>query len=311
MRTSACRHVLLTLALVLLPVGLSFAAGQPETAVSPDRETQRTISFTIVYDNNPYDDRVEPGNGFACLIEGLDKTILFDTGGDGERLLENMEKLGIDPATVDVIFISHNHADHVGGLEAFLAQNPRVTVYLPQRGLTDLLAVVQRTPARAVAIAGGRIICPGAYSTGPAGDWLKEQALVVETPRGPVLVTGCAHSFVNRRPSLPTAGLPRPGIWLTARRAKDLAKRNLHLVVGGYHLHENSAQEVEEIAQGLKDDGVEFVAPTHCTPDSAKVVLQRTFGDRCLRVGVGWKMVIGPEERDAAGPEGTRSGAEE
>jgi len=48
---------------------------------------------TIVYDNNRYDRRLIPAWGFSCVVTVPDKTILFDTGGDGGILLDNMKKL--------------------------------------------------------------------------------------------------------------------------------------------------------------------------------------------------------------------------
>lgn len=90
------------------------------------------LTITIVYDNNRYDERLETAWGFSCLVEGLEKTILFDTGGDSAMLLRNMSKLRIDPQSVDVIVISHIHCDHLGGLSGLLEENNNVTVYLPQ-----------------------------------------------------------------------------------------------------------------------------------------------------------------------------------
>jgi len=49
--------------------------------------------ITVICDNNPYKEGLETGRGFSCVIGGLEKTILFDTGGDGQRLLANMKKL--------------------------------------------------------------------------------------------------------------------------------------------------------------------------------------------------------------------------
>ncbi|GAI83774.1 unnamed protein product, partial [marine sediment metagenome] len=42
-----------------------------------------------------------------------------------------MEKLDIDPAVIEEVFISHDHWDHTGGLSDFLKINP-VKVYIPQ-----------------------------------------------------------------------------------------------------------------------------------------------------------------------------------
>jgi len=51
--------------------------------------------------------------GFSALVEGENiSRILFDTGANGNILLSNMEKLNIDPITIDKVFISHAHFDH-------------------------------------------------------------------------------------------------------------------------------------------------------------------------------------------------------
>ena len=88
--------------------------------------TAEDLTITIVYDNNPYNEELETRWGFSCLIEGLEKTILFDVGGEGSVLLKNMEKLKIDPKKVNVIVLSHIHYDHIGGLSDFLKKNPLV-----------------------------------------------------------------------------------------------------------------------------------------------------------------------------------------
>ncbi|GAH88005.1 unnamed protein product, partial [marine sediment metagenome] len=56
----------------------------------------KNLTITIIYDNNPYNEELETRWGFSCLVEGLEKTILFDVGGEGSVLLKNMEKLKID-----------------------------------------------------------------------------------------------------------------------------------------------------------------------------------------------------------------------
>jgi len=85
-----------------------------ETVSAPSQKQatdQNDIQITVVYDNNPFDQRLQTAWGFACLIEGTEKTVLFDTGENGGILLSNMLKLAIKPIQVDTVVISHAHHD--------------------------------------------------------------------------------------------------------------------------------------------------------------------------------------------------------
>jgi beta-lactamase superfamily II metal-dependent hydrolase len=89
------------------------------------------VRITVLYDNTATCPGTQAGWGFSCLIEGLEKTVLFDTGADGDILLSNMEILEIEPEEIDVVVLSHDHDDHTGGLAEIVARNPDVTVYYP------------------------------------------------------------------------------------------------------------------------------------------------------------------------------------
>jgi hypothetical protein len=121
-------------ALLTLAGGCRAPANQPEEPVAEAKTTRRdgSIVVTVVYDNYPYDKRLQTAWGFACVVTGAPKTILFDTGGDGRILLANMRACGIKPDEIEAVVLSHVHADHTGGLEAFLQANHNVTVYMPQ-----------------------------------------------------------------------------------------------------------------------------------------------------------------------------------
>ena len=80
--------------------------GKPEAELAPDEEEIKPggeAIITIVYDNNEYDSRLTSAWGFSCVVKLPEKTILFDTGGDGGILLDNMKKLGISPSEIDAI----------------------------------------------------------------------------------------------------------------------------------------------------------------------------------------------------------------
>ena len=89
------------------------------------------ITLISVYDNYKVNPELKTAWGFGLVIETPNERILFDTGGNSEILLFNMKKLGIDPKSIDKIVISHIHGDHLGGLEGFLKENNKVTVFIP------------------------------------------------------------------------------------------------------------------------------------------------------------------------------------
>lgn len=59
-----------------------------------------------------------PSSVCAVLVEYQDSKLLFDSGNgiDDSRLLPTLDSLGIQPADIDYIFLTHLHGDHIGGL---------------------------------------------------------------------------------------------------------------------------------------------------------------------------------------------------
>jgi 7,8-dihydropterin-6-yl-methyl-4-(beta-D-ribofuranosyl)aminobenzene 5'-phosphate synthase len=113
-------------------VSLIFAALALTSAdaahASPDVAQPDELRITVLFNNVPYRTGLTPGWGFSCLIEGADKTILFDTGGDGAVLLANMRHLGLSPKNVEFVVLSHIHIDHTGGPDELLAEHADLEV---------------------------------------------------------------------------------------------------------------------------------------------------------------------------------------
>ncbi len=61
------------------------------------------ITITMLFNNVAHDQHILTGWGLACLIEGRDKTILFDTGSDGRVLISNMKELWADEGLRDAL----------------------------------------------------------------------------------------------------------------------------------------------------------------------------------------------------------------
>jgi 7,8-dihydropterin-6-yl-methyl-4-(beta-D-ribofuranosyl)aminobenzene 5'-phosphate synthase len=216
--------------------------------------TSQEIEFTVAYDDVPLDPLVETSHGFSCLIEKMDKTILFDTGGDGHLLLDNLQKLNKDPNHIDILVLSHQHWDHSGGLFTVLRSTGPVAAYMPKAFPVSLAAHAKRLGADVTIVDGPIEIIPGVHSTGQmGGDELargrREQSLVLDTADGTVVLTGCAH----------------PGIVNIVKRAREVLSGDIAYALGGFHLQDTDDPAVKDVIDELKALGIKKMGASHCT----------------------------------------------
>ncbi len=186
------------------------------------------MKITIVYDNTAFKEGFIADWGFSCLVEAHGKRILFDAGAKGAVLLNNMEKLGIDPQSLDGVFVSHAHWDHTGGLADLLRAAP-LKVFVP-----DYCPDV-RGAEPCERISEGAEIFENVYSTGTLKD--SEQSMVVRQGEDTVVIVGCAH----------------PGVREILEAAEKIGKPTV--LIGGLH-------GFDELA--LLED-LRMVCPAHCT----------------------------------------------
>jgi 7,8-dihydropterin-6-yl-methyl-4-(beta-D-ribofuranosyl)aminobenzene 5'-phosphate synthase len=123
-----------SMAMVLLGLIFPLAYGQVRIAnpsLSP-QGTSGTVVITVLFDNAAYEKSFKPGWGFACFIQGLEKTLLFDTGANADIFQHNMKQARIDPEKIQYLVISHGHGDHTGGLESVAGGKGLQALYLPE-----------------------------------------------------------------------------------------------------------------------------------------------------------------------------------
>ncbi len=270
-------------AAVLLTVALGFGGSLFSRAASTEsvaaQAGARPISFTILYDNYPSQKGLTLDNGFSCLIQGTEKNILFDTGANGDVLFKNFAALKLDPMSVDLVVISHVHGDHSGGLLPFLAKKGACQVFLPASASADFVQRVEAAKGKVVLVKEPLSVCEGVFSTGPIyapGPLLDEQGLAVDTPKGLVILTGCAH----------------PGIVQVVEKAKSVMPKEIYLVMGGFHLGGRPQADLEMISRRLRDLGVQNLAASHCTGDQAIALFKKDFGKNYIPIGVGKQIII-------------------
>lgn len=243
------------------------------------QEVINPIKFTILYDNYVFTEGTKADWGFSCLIEGTEKTILFDTGTHSEILLYNAAQLGVDLKKVDQIVISHNHGDHIGGLFSVLDIKHDIPVYLPVSFPSEFVSRVENKKAKVISIDEPLEICRDIYLTGEMGDRIKEQSLIINTNKGLVIVTGCSHQ----------------GIVNILKRAQEMFDKQIYLVFGGFHLMAKSDAELKEIIRSFKEIGVMKCGATHCTGDKAIAMFKEAYGSNYIPMGTGKVLeVTGP-----------------
>ena len=207
--------------------------------------------------------------GFSCIVEAQ-KKILFDTGCNGVELLFNLKKLGYTPKDFDILFLSHQHWDHIGGLFEILEENKNLKVFALESFSSHLKDEI-RKKAELIEVKEERKIFENVYNTGLIKNNLDEQSLILKTEKGLVIIIGCSH----------------PGIVNIIKKAKEMLKENVYLVVGGFHLFALNDLEIEEILRSFRDLEVEKVAPCHCTGEKVISIFKKEYKENFIEAEFG------------------------
>ncbi|MBU8922332.1 MAG: MBL fold metallo-hydrolase [Bacteroidales bacterium] len=280
----------LTIILCLFTLGVTLPSGS---------SAQSDPVIKVIYNNVVDDEDFERAGGFSCVVEGLEKTILFDTGGNGTILMKNMAKMGIDPGSIDLVLLSHFHWDHTEGLDEFLKKNSKVIVFAPASFPDEWKTGLRRNKIRLVDVSGPMILCEDVFTTGERGSEIVEQSLLIKTTGGTILITGCAH----------------PGIVSIVEKAMDLTGKQVLLAMGGFHLRDHSEEELGQVLQGFSDLGVVYCGASHCTGDEQIAAIKDAYGERYVNTGVGsiidvskfeWRPSSGTESGEQADREENR-----
>ena len=206
----------------------------------------------------------------------IGEDILFDTFGDPGVLLNNMRKFNIDAAKIKHIVLSHDDWDHIAGLWYLLPDRKDITVYVCPGFKREIKDRIASFGVKVVEAGETVQIKENIYSTGElygesGGRKIYEQSVVVKTSDGLAVICGCAH----------------PGVVKIAKKAKDIFKANVHWLIGGFHLKDNSDETNARIIRELQDLGVSKIVPMHCTGKHATEAMREAFGQGFVRVKEG------------------------
>lgn len=192
------------------------------------------MKMVILADNNPHPEiDLLTEHGISIYFEAGGFKWLYDTGAS-DKFLINAGKLGVDIEDVDFLVLSHGHADHTGGLEAFTGVNKKAQIivsanvkgkkFFSRRGSGKReiglnLPLLERNSGRITFVSGNMrvirdiaLICefPKLYDAPRANIHLTtedsfgerpdgfthEMALVIERNEGVAVLSGCSHNGV-------------------------------------------------------------------------------------------------------------------
>ena len=275
------------------------SAGAP--GAFPDR-------VTILYDAFTGKTQVTPDWGYAALVEFEGKRILFDTGNDAAIFQANVTQLKVDLTRLDLVVLSHRHGDHTSGLRYLLSVNPSVQVYAPRdepfqtttpptffknkdAGLSSKMQyfgghVPTPPPGHGTAwpgvlfhtVEGHQDVTPHIHlvstlSETPGFRDMPELSLVLDTPRGPIVIVGCSHPGIEN---------------ILASVTKQTGAPRIYEVIGGMHLLLATPDQLNHTFSEVFDRyHVQRMAPGHCTGEQVFALLQQRLGNEYVYAGLG------------------------
>lgn len=100
--------------------------------------------------------------GNAAVLEAGDACVLIDCGISYRQLGWRMKVLGMSPGQIQAVLLTHEHDDHVRGLEVFLRHHR-----VPVLATAGTVEAMPRPPADAQLLASGRELCLGSLEVLP------------------------------------------------------------------------------------------------------------------------------------------------
>lgn len=269
----------------------------------------RELIATVLVENTPTEGLgSEHGLSVHLRYGGLE--ILLDFG-QSDIFAQNAELLGCNLSRIELAVLSHAHYDHANGMSAFFERNDRAQLYLsgacqencwstkggtaeahyigigkglleryhdrlssvPTAAVSTIAPGVHLVPHSTPGLAeqglgAGMLLCEGDQWKGD--DFAHEMSLVFEldgAARTLAVFSSCSH-----------AGLPT----IAREVSTAFPDWRISVYVGGLHLVHANDEEITQVAQAVRDFGIEQLYTGHCTGVHATQLLESLLPDRVV-----------------------------
>jgi 7,8-dihydropterin-6-yl-methyl-4-(beta-D-ribofuranosyl)aminobenzene 5'-phosphate synthase len=226
----------------------------------------------------------DPKNAAGCsslidmeTLDGRHHKFLMDTGWDHQYMDECFKREGIDKmlksGEIEFLFSTHEHLDHLWGLETVLKYNPKIKIFVPSTFYPEGMHLIR----------GAEFITPGAKNRIPHKGKLVQlkpghinklyngcAAVAFDLPivirvrgeqslyfnvkdKGIVCVTGCCHQKILT--------------FAEYARKKLVGGDNMYGIYGGLHIAPFGPlkPKQEEVVRGMAKYNFKKLACNHCT----------------------------------------------
>ncbi|WP_396449456.1 MBL fold metallo-hydrolase [Actinomadura sp.] len=277
-------------------------------------------------------------NGLSLLVDVTrgrhSMRVLFDLGLTGTVLRHNMRSLGVDPASIDHVVVSHGHPDHFGGVHEFLrlagrrtpiathpdAELPRYALMADGRASAVYnrefrFETVERSGGIPVLSSDSLDLGWGVRTTGviprrtdfegPPPFVSGAPGLYQVGPEGDLRRDDVMDEIgliidVKNEGLVVLTGCAHAGVINTVNHAKDLVgDRPVRAVMGGFHLGfpTTPAENVSLTADALAELEVQTIMPMHCSGLRAHAHISQTMNANYVQPAVGSVLHFGSERR--------------
>jgi len=275
-------------------------------------KADRVSIYTIIEDYAGYDTPFYAQHGICFLLEivskEIKKRILFDTGQSAEPVLYNMKILGIDPKTIDMIFLSHCHYDHTQGLVGILKEIKKTDIPIvahPEIFRSNFvlspskrqIGMLEENTRENIEKNGGKLVLAsdpfqlmnGVLSTGEIRNRIEfeeDRSAVFYTLKNQKICKDNMSDDMSLILKLSdgivvVSGCSHAGIVSITSKARKLTRNSeIKAIIGGFHLIDAEEEKIDRTISELKRMNVQKIFTGHCTGLKAECAFQKVWKDK-------------------------------